>query len=69
MFNKSKIIKKDGEKVTELDEEFSKYLTQLEQKGDVSLKGVFFNSVENVEYKREDQSMGTYRLVRIPFRS
>merc|ERR1719197_313400 len=69
MFNKSKILKKKDEKPTELDEEVGKYLTALEQKGEVSLKGVFINSTEQVEYKREDGSMGHYRLIRIPFRS
>merc|ERR1711990_786861 len=69
MFNKSKILKKKDEKPTDLDEEISKNLSNLEQKGEVSLKGVFINSTESVEYKREDGTMGMYRLIRIPFRS
>merc|ERR1712195_359061 len=69
MFNKSKILKKKDEKPTDLDEEVSKNLSSLEQKGEVSLKGVFINSTESVEYKREDGTMGTYRLIRIPHRS
>jgi small subunit ribosomal protein S7e len=69
MFNKSKILKKKDEKPTDLDEEVSKQLSALESKGEVSLKGIFINSTESVEYKREDGTMGTYRLVRIPHRS
>jgi small subunit ribosomal protein S7e len=69
MFNKSKILKKKDEKPTDLDEEISKNLSTLEQKGEVSLKGVFINSTESVEYKREDGTMGTYRIIRIPHRS
>jgi len=69
MFNKSKIIKKGEEKVTELDEDLGKSLTQLEQKGEVSLRGIFINSSDMVEYKGSDGSESKYILVRIPFRS
>jgi hypothetical protein len=69
MHKKSNIIKREGEKVTELDMEFSKYLSALDAKGEHSMRGIFFNSTESIEYKREDGSMGTYKLVRIPFRS
>merc|ERR1711957_498854 len=69
MFNKSKIIKKGDEKVTELDEDIGKSLTMLEQKGDVSLRGIFLNSTECVKFKMADASENQYLLVRIPFRS
>jgi small subunit ribosomal protein S7e len=69
MFNKSKILKKENEKVTELDEDIGKSLTQLEQKGEVSLRGVFITSTDMVQYKAADGIENSYILVRIPFRS
>ena len=68
MFNKSKIIKREGEKLTELDEQVAKSLTALEAKG-VKLTSIFVNSVDSVEYTAIDKTKSSYILVRIPFRS
>merc|ERR1712195_131589 len=68
MFNKSKIIKREGEKLTELDEQVAKSLTALEGKG-TKLTSIFVNSVDSVEYTAVDKSKSTYILIRIPFRS
>jgi hypothetical protein len=68
MFNKSKIVKREGEKLTELDETFAKSLSALEAKG-VKLTGMFVNSVESIEYTQADKSVANYFLIRIPFRS
>merc|ERR1711957_576007 len=65
---KSKIIKREGEKLTELDEQVAKSLTALEAKG-VKLTSIFVNSVDSVEYTAIDKTKSSYILVRIPFRS
>lgn len=69
MFNKSKIIKREGEKLTELDETFAKSLSALESKGAVKLTSIFVNSVDSVEYTAVDKSKSNYFIIRIPFRS
>lgn len=73
MFNRrEKIIKKGGEKPTDLEEEVAKSLHQLElnNKGFKShLSIIFINSVANVDYEQADGSSGQYMLVRIPHRS
>lgn len=73
MFNRrDKIIKKDGAKPTDLEEEVAKNLHQLELNNKnvkAHLSIIFINSVENVDYEQEDGSAGQYMLVRIPHRS
>merc|ERR1712166_776123 len=63
MFNKSKIIKREGEKLTELDEQVAKSLTALEAKG-VKLTSIFVNSVDSVEYTAIDKTKSSYILFR-----
>ena len=73
MFNRrDKIIKKDGSKPSDLEEEVAKSLHSLEL-NNKSLKmqftTIFINSVENVEYEMADGTPAQYLLVRIPHRS
>lgn len=72
MFNKSKIVKKNGEKPTETEELFAKALSHFEvQQADLQqhLRFVFIASVEETEFKQKDGTQNKYFLVRIPFRS
>ena len=73
MFNRrDKIIKKDGVKPTDLEEEVAKSLHSLEnnnksQKAHLSI--IFINSVSTVDYEQADGTPAQYLLVRIPHRS
>lgn len=73
MFNRrDKIIKKDGGKPTDLEEEVAKSLHSLEnnnksQKAHLSI--IFINSVATVDYEQADGTPAQYLLVRIPHRS
>ena len=72
MFNKSKIVKKNDEKTTDLEEVFAKTLSHIEVKHTElaqHLRLVYISSVTEVEFKQHDGSMAQYFLVRIPFRS
>ena len=73
MFNRrDKIIKKAGEKPTDLEEEVAKTLGQLKAENKVQaahLAIVFINSVHTVQYAQADGSSAEYLLVRIPHRS
>jgi small subunit ribosomal protein S7e len=73
MFNRrDKIIKKAGEKPTDLEEEVAKTLGQLkvdDKSQEASLSIIFINGVSNVEYEQADGSSAQYLLVRIPHRS
>jgi hypothetical protein len=73
MFNRRyKIIKKAGEKPTDLEEEVAKTLGQLKPENKVQaahLAIVFINSVQTVQYAQADGSSAEYLLVRIPHRS
>lgn len=72
MFNTSKIVKKDGQKVTELEEELAKTLQHYEQShADLAqhLRLVYINSAAEVEHKQADGSVSKYILIRTPFRS
>uniref|UniRef100_A0A7S3IRM5 40S ribosomal protein S7 n=1 Tax=Strombidium inclinatum TaxID=197538 RepID=A0A7S3IRM5_9SPIT len=73
MFNRrDKIIKKDGSKPTDLEEDVAKAISSLEssnkaQKAHLSI--IFINSVENVQFEQADHTSAEYLLVRIPHRS
>eukprot|EP00355_Strombidium_rassoulzadegani_P007270 CAMPEP_0168613904 /NCGR_PEP_ID=MMETSP0449_2-20121227/3694_1 /TAXON_ID=1082188 /ORGANISM="Strombidium rassoulzadegani, Strain ras09" /LENGTH=163 /DNA_ID=CAMNT_0008654557 /DNA_START=46 /DNA_END=537 /DNA_ORIENTATION=- len=73
MFNRrDKIIKKDGVKPTDLEEEVAKSISSLESNNKdlkAHLAIIFINSVENVEFERADGSAAEYLLVKIPHRS
>jgi len=73
MFNRrDKIIKKDGAKPTDLEEEVAKSLHQLELNNKAlkaHLQIIFINSVHTVDYEQADGSAAQYLLVRIPHRS
>ena len=73
MFHKrDRIIKKDGEKPTDLEEEVAKHLHSLSAKHETlhsNLKIIFLNSAKYVEYTQRDGSSDQYLLVRIPHRS
>merc|ERR1711957_418116 len=73
MFNRrDKIIKKAGEKPTDLEEEVAKTLGQLkvdDKTQEAALAIIFINGVSNVEYEQADGSSAQYLLVRIPHRS
>ena len=73
MFSRrDKIIKKEGQKPTDLEEDVAKALSSLESNNKalkIHLGMIFINSVENVEYERADGSSGEYLLVKIPYRS
>jgi len=72
MFNRrDKIIKKDGAKPSDLEEEVAKSLHQLlvsHKNLKAHLQIIFINSVENVDYEA-DGSHSQYLLVKIPHRS
>ena len=73
MFNRrDKIIKKDGQKPSDLEEDVAKAISSLEssnkaQKAYLSI--IFINSVENVQFAQADGKPSEYLLVRIPHRS
>lgn len=72
MFNKSKIVKKNDERPTEVEELFAKAVSHFEvQQPDLQahLRFVFISEVKEMEFKQKDGSMGKYYLVRIPYRS
>ena len=72
MFNTQKVMKKEGQKVTELEEEIAKTLSAFETSSpdlQQHLKFVYFNSAEEVEFEQADGQTAKYILVRIPFRS
>ena len=73
MFHKrDKIIKPEGEKPTELEEEVAKVLHSLSAKHaalNQHLKIIFLNSAKMVDYEQRDGSTDQYLLVRIPHRS
>jgi small subunit ribosomal protein S7e len=73
MFNRrEKIIKKDGSKPSELEEEVAKRLHQIEQdnadlKKDLSI--ILITSAELVDYEDADKTRAQYLLIRILHRS
>jgi len=73
MFNRrDKIIKKDGKKPTDLEEEVAKSLASVELNNKAlkaHLSIIFINSVHNVDYTQADGTAAQYLLVRIPHRS
>jgi len=73
MFHKrDKIIKPEGEKPTELEEEVAKALHSLGSKHpnlQSHLKIIFLNSAKMVDYDQRDGKAEQYLLVRIPHRS
>ena len=73
MFNRrDKIIKKDGKKPTDLEEEVAKSLHSVELNNKAlkaQLSIIFINSVTNVDYTQADGTAAQYMLVRIPHRS
>lgn len=73
MFNRrDKIIKKDGKKPTDLEEEVAKSLASVELNNKAlkaHLSIIFINSVSNVDYTQADGTAAQYLLVRIPHRS
>merc|ERR1711934_762851 len=73
MFNqRKKIIKKEGQKPTEIEEDVAKQLHSLEKNNPDKkqhLQIIFINSVHIVDYTQADGSAGQYLLVKIPHRS
>lgn len=73
MFNRrDKIIKKDGSKPSDLEEEVAKQLHSIElanKSMKTSFVTIFINSVENVDFEQADGTPAQYLLVRIPHRS
>ena len=73
MFNRrDKIIKKDGNKPSDLEEEVAKSLHSVELNNKAlksHLSIIFINSVANVDYTQVDGTAAQYMLVRIPHRS
>merc|ERR1719272_142018 len=74
MFNTSKLMKKDGQKVTELEEEIAKSLQHFEQSKEQAaslahLRLVYINSASQVEFTNTVGVQERYMMVRIPFRS
>ena len=69
MFNRrDKIIKKDGKKPTDLEEEVAKSLHSVELNNKAlksHLSIIFINSVANVDYTQVDGTAAQYMLVRI----
>ena len=73
MFNRrDKIIKKDGSKPSDVEEEVAKSLHSLELNNKnlkIHFVTIYINSVETVDYEQADGSPSQYLLVRIPHRS
>lgn len=73
MFNRrDKIIKKDGVKPTDLEEEVAKSLASLESNNKnlkAHLSIIFINSVQKVDFVDSDDQAAQYILVKIPHRS
>lgn len=73
MFNaRSKIIKKDDTKPTDLEDEVAKSIQQLEVNNanlKIHLGQIFLNSADLVEYEQQDGSASKVLLVKIPHRS
>jgi len=73
MFNRrEKIIKKDGAKPTDIEEDVAKKLHSLEKNnGDKKqhLGIIFINTVHLVDFTQADGSASQYMLVKIPHRS
>ena len=72
LHKRDKIIKPEGEKPTELEEEVAKALHSLGSKHpnlQAHLKLIFLNSAKMVDYEQRDGSKDQYLLVRIPHRS
>jgi small subunit ribosomal protein S7e len=73
MFRKTeKIIKKEGVKPTDLEEEVAKSLHSISKQNpgsEAHLNIIFINSVQNVDFVAADGSASQYLLVRIPHRS
>jgi len=69
--SKSKIIKNDGSKPTEIEEDVGKSLQQLQMSKDdlkVHLNQITITNVDLVEYKQRDGTMSKALHVKIPFR-
>lgn len=69
--SKSKIIKVDGSKPTEIEEDVGKSLQQLQMSKDdlkVHLNQITITNVDLVEYKQRDGAMSKALHVKIPFR-
>ena len=73
MFNRrDKIIKKDGQRPSDLEEEVAKQLYSLEKNNadkKQHLGIIFINSANHVDFTQADGSSAQYLLVRIPHRS
>ena len=73
MFNTSKLIKKQDQKATELEEETVKVLQHFEQQAadyiQKHLRFVFVNSAEQNSFTNAAGHEGKYILIRVPFRS
>ena len=73
MFNRrEKIIKKDGQKPTDLEEEIAKSIHTLERSNadkKQHLGIIFLNSAQVVDYTQADGTAAQYLLVKIPHRS
>ena len=73
MFNRrDKIIKKDGQKPNDIEEEVAKLIHTLEKNNSDKkqyLGIIFINSVQIVDYTQSDGSAANYLLVKIPHRS
>jgi len=72
MFSRrDKIIKKDGSKPSDIEEDVAKAISSLESSNKaqkLQLIQIFINSVENVQLESEG-STSEYLLVKIPHRS
>ena len=73
MFNRrEKIIKKDGKKPTDLEEEIAKSIHTLERNNTDKkqhLGIIFINSAQLVDFTQSDGTAAQYLLVKIPHRS
>ena len=73
MFNRrEKIIKKDGAKPSDIEEDVAKQLHSLEKNNSDKkqhLGIIFINSVQIVDFTQADGSAASYLLVKIPHRS
>jgi small subunit ribosomal protein S7e len=73
MFNTQKLMKKEGQKPNELEEQIAKNLQHFEQSSTPALQQhlrlVYVNSAEQLTYKSAAGSQERYILIRIPFRS
>ena len=71
MFNTSKIVKKEGQQISDIERDVAKALQLFENEntGMTHLQTLFINSAEACQYTDARGAKAMYYLIRVPFRS